>query len=477
MKTNFGLHGLHLSPLAASLVSVGCALALAPLQAAAGVVTSCADSGGTDTLRHAVLTANTGDTVDMSALACSTITLASGAIPVGVADLTIKGPGQAALTVDAHGVSRVFTHGASGTLTLQAFTVANGHFAATDARGACIFSNAAVVLNNVTVSDCVAQGTKYAVGGGVFAYDLTTVSSKITNNAAQATTGVADKPAVVGGGFATLGLAKLTTTIVSLNTASSPSGQVHGGGGASVGGMNLLGTTITHNLATAAQTLHNYSYGGGLWTTPNLNVLDTTIDNNTADVGGGIYLTQASSMTNLSIVRNATISGNAANMAAGGFAAASKLTLTNSTIAFNQCNGSEGGGGLVIIVAPVALIGSTIIADNSSSGTLFAPDLSVDSGTVLSGGHDLIKLSDSTQLPADTITLDPQLDVLKNNGGPTRTHALPPGSPAIDAGANGAGLNYDQRGAPFFRFSGAQPDIGAFEFQDTIFASGFEPII
>src|SRR5689334_11942081 len=76
---------------------------------AGAAVTSCDDGGGFDTLRHAVLIADPGGTIDMSGLQCSTITLVSGAIAVSVPDLTIKGPGQAALTVDAHGASRVFT--------------------------------------------------------------------------------------------------------------------------------------------------------------------------------------------------------------------------------------------------------------------------------------------------------------------------------------------------------------------------------
>src|SRR3954463_10273345 len=73
-------------------------------------VTSCADDGGTDTLRHAVLVASSGDTVDLSGLSCSTITLAAGAIGVDVDDLTIEGPGASRLTIDAAHASRVIRH-------------------------------------------------------------------------------------------------------------------------------------------------------------------------------------------------------------------------------------------------------------------------------------------------------------------------------------------------------------------------------
>ena len=66
-------------------------------------------------------------------------------------------------------------------------------------------------------------------------------------------------------------------------------------------------------------------------------------------------------------------------------------------------------------------------------------------------------------LPPDTISLDPRLAPLADNGGPTETRALLDDSPAIDMGNNAAGLAYDQRGAGFPRVKGPQADIGAYE--------------
>jgi CSLREA domain-containing protein len=57
----------------------------------------------------------------------------------------------------------------------------------------------------------------------------------------------------------------------------------------------------------------------------------------------------------------------------------------------------------------------------------------------------------------------PGLGPLAENGGPTQTLALLPGSPAIDAGANPGALTTDQRGAGFARTAGARTDIGAYE--------------
>jgi hypothetical protein len=58
---------------------------------------------------------------------------------------------------------------------------------------------------------------------------------------------------------------------------------------------------------------------------------------------------------------------------------------------------------------------------------------------------------------------DPLLAPLANNGGPTRTHALNAGSPAINAGSNPLSLPTDQRGPGFLRVAGAAADMGAYE--------------
>jgi hypothetical protein len=82
------------------------------------------------------------------------------------------------------------------------------------------------------------------------------------------------------------------------------------------------------------------------------------------------------------------------------------------------------------------------------------------------------------EMPGDTLTADPQLLPLANNGGLTPTHALAAGSVALDAGNNAIGLVFDQRGDGYLREVGA-PDIGAFEQQspedgDLIFRDGFD---
>ncbi len=170
---------------------------------------------------------------------------------------------------------------------------------------------------------------------------------------------------------------------------------------------------------------------------------------------------------------NSTISANAAPSNAGVEVRLPSVTLIlgNSTIAFNAADVSCGG----LSIAGSTDSQSTIIANNLGSGG--SADDVCGNGT-LSGANNVIVAS-TLAVPGDTISADPMLDPLADNGGATLTHALHAGSPAIDAGNNASALDFDQRGSGFARVSGAAADIGAFEVQaggsDIVFANGFDP--
>jgi hypothetical protein len=174
----------------------------------------------------------------------------------------------------------------------------------------------------------------------------------------------------------------------------------------------------------------------------------------------------------VSYISDSTISGNTAQ-ALGGLVTGGEAQISNSTIAFNEASlstYSTFASGL-ISNGPTSLE-STIVFGNLSDGT----ELDVGTGTdapLISGNHNLIGLS-SSAVPVGTLHSDPHLGPLQDNGGPTFTHALTLGSPAIDAGSNLLDLATDQRGTGFRRTSGKASDIGAFEYQDTIFIDGFE---
>ena len=90
-------------------------------------------------------------------------------------------------------------------------------------------------------------------------------------------------------------------------------------------------------------------------------------------------------------------------------------------------------------------------------------------GLLVSRGHNLIGNTDGSSgwVGTDLLNVDPKLGPLQDNGGPTLTMALLPGSPAIDAGSNDLippGVLYDQRGPGFQRIVNGTVDIGAYEF-------------
>jgi len=123
---------------------------------------------------------------------------------------------------------------------------------------------------------------------------------------------------------------------------------------------------------------------------------------------------------------------------------------------------------------------NTIIAGNTGSGS---PDVS---GSLTSQGHNLIGDGSggsgfvATDLVGTSASpVDPKLGPLQDNGGPTQTMALLPGSPAIDAGDNAfAPGPYDQRGPGFPRVVNGKIDIGAFEVQPlTVQCSVTTPVL
>ena len=130
------------------------------------------------------------------------------------------------------------------------------------------------------------------------------------------------------------------------------------------------------------------------------------------------------------------------------------MTISNTTI--NNNTASSSGGGIHNLGA--ANLVNTIVSGNTA---LTGPDCT---GALTSLGHNLIGDTTGcgfTGVVGDQTGVDPLLGPLQNNGGPTWTHALNPGSPAIDAGDDTVTPSTDQRGVP--RPQGSASDIGAYE--------------
>ena len=209
------------------------------------------------------------------------------------------------------------------------------------------------------------------------------------------------------------------------------------------GFLTVLDSTLSGNSAGHALD------GGGilsgtLFKTPaDVTIINSTISGNSApDFGGGI----AGGYWRVTIV-NSTISGNSAGDSGGGIDG-TFLTIMNSTISGN----SAGSGGGIYHYLFNLDISNTILNAGASGENIFN-----NGGTITSHGYNISSDDGGGYLngPGDQIKTDPLLGPLQDNGGPTLTQALLPGSPAIDAGDPNFTPPpfYDQRGCPFFACS------------------------
>jgi hypothetical protein len=237
----------------------------------------------------------------------------------------------------------------------------------------------------------------------------------------------------------------------------------------------------------------NDGYGGAIYNCPEstMTIINTTISGNTAEEGGGICNGGALTISNSTIseniarnlkgggirnygalaITNSTICGNRASGVGGGihngrlFGPSGTVMISNSTISQNIAGQSDGGGIFSDRNGTTAELQNSIVANNAGSDC---------HGTMTSDGYNLSS-DDSCGFNAtgDLENTDPNLGALQDNGGPTQTMALLPGSPAIDAGnpdgcadRQGRLLRTDQRGQPRpDREDSAGCDMGAYERQ------------
>jgi hypothetical protein len=406
------------------------------------VVENC-DDDGPGSLREAYFNAGDGAHIDMTQLTCSTITLTSGPLTNAgtTSSVSLYGPGKYLLTIDGNHANRVLVHNGSGQLIVTGMTIAHGSYSGVYGGG-CIYSYGSVEMEAVTVTDCSmsSTGTAKANGGAIYARDEAfLIGAAVTESRAHA---------------------------ASANSA---------GGGIWANSVGLVVATISGN--TVSGDGSHYARGGGVYSLTDAITYYSTFNDNEADTGGAMFLVGAASDPML--IKNSTISGNRALGAAGGvYAKYRPLQVINSTIVQNTAGFPFGAG---MYLAYATELESSIVARNTSEDGLYASDIGGPAGTVITGANNLVMAS-TLPLPSDTITLDPMLGPLQNNGGYTATHALLPGSPAIDQGNNLSGAPYDQRlfapGLPygFERVVGPSADIGAFETgaPDHIFTDGFD---
>ena len=253
------------------------------------------------------------------------------------------------------------------------------------------------------------------------------------------------------------GTLTLDHAVVTGCTMTTDAGDFWQGGGGIYNGdgstLNLIDSTVSNN--TSGWT------GGGVYSFFNTttNVLRSTISGNIAlDVAGGFRTLGAVN------VDNSTISGNTSTAWHGGamFITDGVATVTNSTVTGNTAPGGTTGGLFVGTFGESSAtlnLQNTIVASNGDFGCFLAP---FGSGAVAinSLGNNVFTDAAFCAGGADAVVGDALVGALADNGGPTLTHALLDGSPAIDAGNNSACPATDQRGIA--RDDGAC-DVGAYE--------------
>ncbi len=262
------------------------------------------------------------------------------------------------------------------------------------------------------------------------------------------------------------------------NTWVTANSAAEGGGGFYLYDSEVV---INESIITGNSTGESYTGGGVYCYDTRLSMIETSLSENYSGTGGGVYAIGDTSMVTLDrslvagnfaavegggvavlggrslTITTSTISGNAANTYGGGINTRVVTSISHSTVVNNiaDADGDDYGnaGGLFCYSSGcVAEVYQTIIANNIDQNATPLHDCATwSSGSVVSTGYNLVEATGNcsfAEADGDITGQDPQLAPLRDNGGPTQTHALLFGSPAIDAGNTVSPPATDQRGYP-----------------------------
>jgi hypothetical protein len=356
-----------------------------------------------------------------------------------------------------------------------------GHAISLASSGDTVMVAAATYKENLTIGISLKifgsnASTTFVDGGGrARVVTISSASARVTLSELTIQNGFVTGMNPDGGGVSNVGTLTINNSTVTGNSAQSGGGIDNLNGGR----LAINNSTINGNKVSGSHGCFIFCAGGGIFNAGTLTINDNTISANNAvsaagAAGSGIF--NSGTLT----ISNTTLSGNSVAVRCGRFSSCrasgggiysiGTLTISNTTLSGNSASAScyigarcvASGGG----ISGTATVQNSIVANNPSGGNC--------NGTMTSNGYNLS--SDSTcnfNGPGDLNNTYPLLGPLQNNGGPTKTMALLPGSPAIDAGnpsgctdGHGHLLTTDQRGYPRHdREDTGGCDMGAFERQ------------
>ncbi len=419
--------------------------------------------------------------------AADSVVVVSAAVNVSISGVTVRN-GDASL--DGGGLLNE-----GGVVTLSDSVVEDN----IAPNGAGILNDGTMILDDVTVRNNTADEfvgnvsiCSDCAGGGILNLSVMTMTnSMIHGNTAD-----------FGGGIDNAAMADLTATNITVynNTATNTNSQ--GGGIENLGVMAVTGSDVHTNTARNGAGIFNEGTltvsssdvydnvasgrGGGFHNTFSLTMQTSNIYDNQAGSGGGGGISTDSGTV---VLDRSAVYNNFATGSGGGIVnnvdlvtGANSFTITNSTISGNSTAGQGGGlrsaGSAVTNLNNVTFNGNTSTVVNGQSISILAGSMTAKntiiaisgsgtncSGNITSQGRNIV--SDNTchlTGTGDLTNTNPRLGALQNNGGPTLTHALLLGSPALDSGSGCPAV--DQRGVarPF----GPACDRGAYEYDQVI---------
>ncbi len=442
------------------------------------------NDAGTGSLRDAISQANANPGADEITFAASgTIALTTGEIAI-TDSLNLRGTST---TISGSSTSRIFLIGGAGatTVSLSNLTLrdGNGGGAVTTGFGGAIFLTDGFEGNDVlNLQNCTLTSNSAALGGAIYAVDssLNIFSCALIDNFATGSGSTRGGGAIAANATVTM----IQNSTISDNTATGTGGGIYNfTSDVAVGQRNstltVVNSTVGKNKAFNGGGIYNQNQNPGEAAV--LSVIGSTFKGNYATDSGGALLTNSiASISSTVFTDNYALSGGAVYNYSG------VVTLTNSTVSGNRA-GAFGGGIWNLLSGSMLISGCTFVGNRADSdgdtygvggaiSEFLAPVVSRNSiyaGNVRGAAGNEIP-DDVTTDPASTTPAfmasasfnnligDPGLQsglthgqngnilgnglgllrplvailnpALANNGGPTQTHTLAVGSPAIDAG-------------------------------------------